>query len=155
MSLQDLLPPTASGVTSPGRTATPHPRDTQRICSKTPNRPAEHAPYAPTEQEGSAVGARDHDKTMAKTTTGTNGPAKPAGLTFPRTFTKDIPPGGVFTAVEWETRTAAIENTSGESVFKQEDIEVPKDWSQQATNIVADKYFRGNPGTDEREHSVR
>ena len=92
---------------------------------------------------------------MAKTRTGNNSPAKPPGLTFPRTFTKDTPPGCVFDEVEWETRTAAIENTSGESVFKQEGIEVPKRWSQQATNIVADKYFRGNPGTEEREHSVR
>ena len=92
---------------------------------------------------------------MAKTRSGTNGPAKPPGLTFPRTFTKDIPPGTVYDDVEWETRTAAIENTDGESVFRQEGIEVPKGWSQQATNIVADKYFRGNPGTDEREHSVR
>ena len=94
---------------------------------------------------------------MAKTRT--NGSAAAAaehpGLTFPRTFTKDIPPGRVYDDVEWETRTAAIENTDGESVFRQEGIEVPKGWSQQATNIVADKYFRGNPGTDEREHSVR
>ena len=87
---------------------------------------------------------------MAKTRT--NGSAAAAaehpGLTFPRTFTRDIPPGSVYDEVEWETRTAGIENTDGESVFRQEGIEVPKGWSQQATNIVADKYFRGNPGTD-------
>ncbi len=98
---------------------------------------------------------------MAKTTTRRSRRTKPTapatapGLTFPRWFTKNIPPCTVFDGIEWETRTAAIENTSGKSVFRQEGIEVPKDWSQQATNIVADKYFRGNPGTKEREHSVR
>ncbi len=99
---------------------------------------------------------------MAKTTTHRNRRTKPTtpapapGLTFPRWFTKEMPPlCTVFDGPGWETRTAAIENTSGESVFRQEGIEVPKSWSQQATNIVADKYFRGNPGTDEREHSVQ
>ena len=79
---------------------------------------------------------------------------KPPGLTFPATFTKDTPPGCVFDEVEWETRTAAIGSTSGKAVFEQGGIEVPKSWSQQATNIVASKYFRGNLGTDQREHSV-
>ena len=79
---------------------------------------------------------------------------KPPGLTFPATFTKDTPPGCVFDEVEWETRTAAIGSTSGKAVFEQGGIEVPKSWSQQATNIVASKYFRGNLGTEQREHSV-
>ncbi len=79
---------------------------------------------------------------------------KPPGLTFPRTFTKNTPPGCVFDEVEWETRTAVIGSTSGESVFEQSGIEAPKSWSQQATNIVASKYFRGNLGTEQREHSV-
>ncbi|MCY4636764.1 MAG: vitamin B12-dependent ribonucleotide reductase, partial [Acidobacteria bacterium] len=79
---------------------------------------------------------------------------KPPGLTFPATFTKNTPPGCVFDEVEWETRTAAIGSTSGKAVFEQGGIEVPKSWSQQATNIVASKYFRGNPGTEQREHSV-
>ena len=79
---------------------------------------------------------------------------KPPGLTFPATFTKDTPRGCVFDEVEWETRTAAIGSTSGKAVFEQGGIEVPKSWSQQATNIVASKYFRGNLGTEQREHSV-
>ena len=79
---------------------------------------------------------------------------KPPGLTFPATFTKNTPPGCVFDEVEWETRTAAIGSTSGKAVFEQGGIEVPESWSQQATNIVASKYFRGNPGTEQREHSV-
>ena len=83
-----------------------------------------------------------------------NGTTKPPGLTFPRRFTKNTPPHSVFDEVEWETRTAAIGSTSGESVFEQSGVEVPKGWSQHATNIVANKYFRGNPGTEQREHSV-
>jgi ribonucleoside-diphosphate reductase alpha chain len=75
------------------------------------------------------------------------------GLTFPRFFTE----AGVdpFDEVEWETRAAAIGNERGEMVFEQRDVEIPKLWSQQATNIVVSKYFRGQIGTPERERSVR
>ena len=52
-------------------------------------------------------------------------------------------------------RTAAIINDRGEVVFEQKDVEVPKNWSQLATNVVAQKYFRGQVGTPEREHSVK
>ena len=82
-------------------------------------------------------------------------PRTPPGLTFPRTFTKATPPYTVFDEVEWETRSAAIESTSGESIFEQNGIEAPKHWSQHATKIVAAKYFRGNPGSEQREYSVR
>jgi ribonucleoside-diphosphate reductase alpha chain len=75
------------------------------------------------------------------------------GLTFPRYFTdgKKSP----FDVVEWEKRTALIGNEKGATIFRQEDVEVPKTWSQTATNIVASKYFHGKPGTDQRERSVR
>src|SRR5689334_22676906 len=75
------------------------------------------------------------------------------GLTFPRFFTE----AGVdpFTEVEWEIRAAAIGNERGEMVFEQRDVEIPKAWSQQATNIVVSKYFRGQIGTAERERSVK
>src|SRR5437867_3856691 len=75
------------------------------------------------------------------------------GLTFPRFFTQ----AGVdpFDEVEWETRTAVISNERGEVVFEQRDVEMPRAWSQQATNIVVSKYFRGQLGTAAREHSVR
>ncbi|MBI2763766.1 MAG: vitamin B12-dependent ribonucleotide reductase [Chloroflexi bacterium] len=52
-------------------------------------------------------------------------------------------------------RTAGISNESGKSVFEQKDVEVPKSWSQLATNVVVSKYFRGHVGTPERESSVR
>src|SRR5271166_6438600 len=75
------------------------------------------------------------------------------GLPFERYFTDGkISP---FDAVEWEKRTAHIGNEKGVTIFKQEDVEVPKSWSQTATNIVASKYFHGKPGSAEREGSAR
>src|SRR5690242_6605271 len=70
----------------------------------------------------------------------------------PRYFTQ----AGVepFDAVEWETRTALIPGKDGPS-FEQRDVEFPKFWSQTATNIVAQKYFRGKLDSPERERSVR
>src|SRR5260221_1876642 len=75
------------------------------------------------------------------------------GLTFPRFFTE----AGVdpFDEIEWELRAALIGNERGELVFEQRDVEIPKSWSQQATNIVVSKYFRGQIGTPERERSVK
>ena len=55
----------------------------------------------------------------------------------------------------WERRTAVITGEDGKVVFKQKDVEVPKSWSQLALNVVASKYFRGTPGTLERENSVK
>jgi len=75
------------------------------------------------------------------------------GLKFERYFTdgRTAP----FDNVEWEKRTALIGNEKGVTIFKQEDVEVPKSWSQTATNIVASKYFSGKVGSPEREGSVR
>jgi ribonucleoside-diphosphate reductase alpha chain len=59
-----------------------------------------------------------------------------------------------FDTVEWESRDARIGH--GDRIaFEQEDVEFPKAWSQNATNIVAQKYFRGQLGTPAREHSVK
>ena len=60
-----------------------------------------------------------------------------------------------FDEVEWELRSAVISGSDGSVVFEQRDVEVPKRWSQLATNVVASKYFRGQVGAPEREHSVR
>jgi ribonucleoside-diphosphate reductase alpha chain len=57
--------------------------------------------------------------------------------------------------VEWEYRSAVIAGEDGRVVFEQRDIEIPKDWSQTAANVVASKYFRGPLGTPRRETSVR
>src|SRR5262245_49147478 len=90
---------------------------------------------------------KDTDKARAKKT------SPPSGLTFPRFFTEaGIDP---FDEVEWELRAAVIGSESGNVVFEQRDVEIPKSWSQQATNIVVSKYFRGQIGTPERERSVR
>ena len=50
---------------------------------------------------------------------------------------------------------AVIANERGKIVFEQKDVEVPKFWSQLATNVVVSKYFRGHVGTPERETSVK
>ena len=75
------------------------------------------------------------------------------GLEFQRRFTNGHT--SPFDAVEWERRVALIGNEKGKTIFRQEDVEVPKSWSQTATNIVASKYFHGKPNTPEREGSVR
>jgi ribonucleoside-diphosphate reductase alpha chain len=76
-----------------------------------------------------------------------------SGLEFQRRFTdgKTAP----FDTVEWERRTALIGNDKGQVIFRQENVEVPKFWSQTATNIVTSKYFHGKPNSAERETSVR
>ena len=75
------------------------------------------------------------------------------GLEFRRFFTAGkVSP---FEAVEWERRTALIGNEKGQTIFRQEGVEVPRSWSQTATNIVASKYFHGKPNTPERETSGR
>ena len=77
----------------------------------------------------------------------------PKGLRFGRYFT---PADSLaFDLVEWEHRTAAITGEKGQVIFEQKDVEVPRSWSQLAINVVAQKYFRGSPGSAERETSVR
>jgi len=75
------------------------------------------------------------------------------GLEFPRYFT--LPGVDPFDEVEWEVRSAVIGNEKGKVVFEQRDVEIPKSWSQQATNIVVSKYFRGQIGSPDRERSVK
>jgi len=61
-----------------------------------------------------------------------------------------------YDTVEWERRDARIPNYhDGTDAFFQADVEFPTSWSQNATNIVAQKYFRGTLGTPERESSLR
>ncbi len=75
------------------------------------------------------------------------------GLVFGRRFSDGEK--SPYDMVEWEKRTALIGNEKGVTIFRQEDVEVPKGWSQTATNIVASKYFHGKPESPERERSVR
>src|ERR1044071_3261097 len=59
-----------------------------------------------------------------------------------------------FDEIEWETRDAVIGNPESPA-FEQRGVEFPKSWSQNATNIVAQKYFRGQLGSEQRESSVK
>src|ERR1700675_611203 len=93
-----------------------------------------------------------HSKSM-ETATRTDQANAGKGLVFERRFTDGKT--SAFDMVEWEKRTALIGNEKGATIFRQEGVEVPKNWSQTATNIVTSKYFHGKPGTSERENSVR
>ena len=74
-------------------------------------------------------------------------------LKWERHFTE--PGQDPFETVDWEMRTAGITGEDGKSVFEQTDCEIPKPWSQLATNVVVSKYFRGPIGSPQRETSVK
>jgi ribonucleoside-diphosphate reductase alpha chain len=82
------------------------------------------------------------------------------GMAVPRVFsTEGLNP---FDQVEWDLRTAEIKDERGRAIFQQIDCEVPRNWSQLATNVVASKYFygdvasgNGSPAEGKREFSVR
>ncbi len=81
--------------------------------------------------------------------------AKNTGIAFPRYFTARLEAGKTpYDEIHWETRTASIGNDKGSVIFEQRDVEVPMEWSQTATNIVASKYFHGKLGSPDRETSV-
>ncbi len=90
-----------------------------------------------------------------KTQTAASSPnkKKALGLTFRRFFTK--PGVSPYSEVEWELRDAQITDSQAGVIFEQKNVEVPKDWSMTATNIVASKYLHGQIGTEERETGVR
>src|SRR5277367_2095543 len=96
---------------------------------------------------------KDQVKTQTTPGTAANKRSKAQGLTFRRLFTK--PGVSPYNEVEWELRLAQITDSQGGMIFEQKDVEVPKDWSMTATNIVASKYLHGQVGTDERETGVR
>jgi ribonucleoside-diphosphate reductase alpha chain len=102
-------------------------------------------------QQATLTGAVD-PASRARKTAESKAPLAP-GLEFPRYFT--LPGVDPFDEVEWEIRSAVIGNEKGKVVFEQRDVEIPRAWSQQATNIVVSKYFRGQLGTPERERSVK
>ncbi len=93
------------------------------------------------------------DQIKTQTAASNTNKKKAQGLTFRRLFTK--PGVSPYDEVEWELRTAQITDSQGGMIFEQKNVEVPKDWSMTATNIVASKYLHGQIGTDERETGVR
>ena len=75
------------------------------------------------------------------------------GISVERVFTeKGVDP---YSLVEWTKRTAQIVGSDGTIYFEQKNCEVPAGWSQMATNVVAQKYFRGTLETPERENSIK
>ena len=76
-----------------------------------------------------------------------------AGVVIERYFTR--PGVDPMAQVEWDLRAAVIAGEDGRVVFEQRDVEVPRAWSQTATNVVVSKYFRGPLGSPRRETSVR
>jgi len=86
-------------------------------------------------------------------TLGSTRPAGKGGLHVRRYFTQ--PGVDPFDCVEWELRKAVITGEKGEVVFEQDNVEIPRSWSQLATSVVVSKYFRGPLGSPERERSVR
>src|SRR5258705_2561096 len=100
----------------------------------------------PAQTHSGAVDAR------AKKSAEARGPSV-QGLDFPRYFT--LPGVDPFDEIEWEVRSAVIGNEKGNVVFEQRGVEIPSFWSQQATNIVVSKYFRGPIGSPDRERSVK
>ena len=76
-----------------------------------------------------------------------NTATRTTGIPFPRYFTSRLEAGKTpYDEIQWETRTASIGNDKGSVIFEQRDVEVPVDWSQTATNIVASKYFLRQDG---------
>lgn len=97
-------------------------------------------------------------------TTGAAPPKPPAdlrrGLAIERVFSSEDE--NPFDSLQWERRTAAIKNHTGEAIFEQKDVEFPKSWSVLASNVVASKYFYGDiarsgedPAAGGREHSLK
>ncbi|MDX2035532.1 MAG: vitamin B12-dependent ribonucleotide reductase [Isosphaeraceae bacterium] len=80
-------------------------------------------------------------------------PQSRSGMVIPRVFsTEGVSP---YDQVEWDLRSAEIKDERGRVIFQQTNCEIPKTWSQLATNVVVSKYFYGENGTPERETSVR
>src|SRR3989338_351504 len=79
---------------------------------------------------------------------------KYGGLIIPRFFLK--PEQNPFQAFRYQKRTSTIRNPDGSVVFELNDIEVPEKWSQVATDILAQKYFRkkGVPQYDEENNPI-
>jgi len=80
--------------------------------------------------------------------------AQTTGLGIERKFTR--PGTKAYDALKWTSRDSVLMNPqTGKAVFEQYGVDFPEGWSQNAINIVAQKYFSGTPGTDSRESSLR
>src|SRR6476661_2374984 len=118
------------------RSEAPIPSDSRRMLLCSPRKRSERRKLMP---RATSKAARTTEK----------------GLVIERRFTTT----GVhpYDELEWEKRDAIIGDPQavGGPAFEQRGVEFPTSWSQNATNIVAQKYFRGQPGSPERETSVK
>ena len=107
------------------------------------------------------IAAPDQIQSSVKTQTARRSKAASAGR--PVSSAKSLPIERIFSdpnvkpfdQIEWDRRTAEITDDTGKVIFKQENVEVPKSWSELATKVVVSKYFYGEQNTGERETSVR
>src|SRR3954451_23861022 len=83
-----------------------------------------------------------------------------SGMVVPRVFSTEG--SSPFDQVDWDLRTAEIKDERGRVIFQQVGCEVPRNWTQLATNVVSSKYFygdvasgNGSPSEGQREYSVR
>src|SRR4051812_4504963 len=139
-SLRELSrTPLGAGRENPrkhGRSEAPVPSDSRRMLLCSPRKQSERRKLM---ARATSKAARTTEK----------------GLVIERRFsTAGVHP---YEELEWETRDAIIGDPQAEGgpAFEQRDVEFPTSWSQNATNIVAQKYFRGQPGSPERETSVK
>src|ERR1700761_2784798 len=143
----------------PARSALKH-RNLRRLLHAPPRLPrADEAGQATVaeihsfELSGGAMAETTQTSPKTATTTTPTRATSASGLKFARKFSK--PGVSPYDEVQWERRTAAINDMSGKIIFEQKDVEVPVDWSMTATNIVASKYLHGQMNTPERESGVR
>src|SRR5271156_270288 len=104
-------------------------------------------------QAGSMPRARNRRRNSSRASAPRSRKVSEKSLRIQRVFSD--PKIKPFDQIEWEKRTAEITDDAGRVIFKQENVEVPKTWSILATKVVVSKYFYGENGTADREHSVR
>ena len=90
---------------------------------------------------------------VRKSLSAKNKDAQGQGLKIPYVFCS--PSQDPFKTVEWEKRKASISDEKGGVLFEQDGVSMPKSWSMLATNVVASKYFYGEIGSAQREHSLQ
>jgi ribonucleoside-diphosphate reductase alpha chain len=118
--------------------------NTAVTASSQPKGQGSQSPSGPGSRSGEAKPARPASRVIQDPR---------AGLAVERYFTRQgVDP---FDTVEWERRDAVISGADGKVFFEQRGVEFPRTWSQTATNVVVQKYFRGTLGTPQREDSVR
>ncbi len=108
----------------------------------------------PQVRPGQMSGQRKNEKESVPTSSDASkrtGPSAQSGMSYERLFGSTHP----YEEISWEKRDARITRMNGQVVFEQVGVEMPSFWTQTATDIVASKYFRGQLGTPEREHSVK